>query len=598
MIFNFIWVSAAPSSRPRSASARRASVLAALVVATFAATVTSASSARPANPALASAANAAAPSAPFDGVERVELVMGTLARIAIDRPDARPARFEAAFAALRDVDAAMSLYRASSELRRLNARAATRPEPVGAEMFALLARARALAAATDGAFDVTVLPLLRAWGAYRDLDLAPTNPAAVGYAGLVLDGERRTVAFRERGMGVDLGGVAKGYALDRAAAALATAGVRRALLDLGGNLAFVGDEAGRAWRVAVRDPAAPDRSLGVLELGGGAVSTSANYARDFAAEGWRAPSHIYDPRTAASGRRRARGDRLGARRDDRRRALDRAHGARALARRRGAGAGSGIRRRDRRARRRRPHGDAARRAAARLGARARRRVRGDRRRSAFAVRARRCVVLAASLAVVLTATAPSAKVFLAKDEALALAFPGADRVEERVFILTDAQKAEVEKLARARLDTQLWTIHVGWRGGAPVGYAVIDTHVVRTLPETCMVVISPAGEVERVEILAFNEPPEYAPTERWLHQFDGKELDEGLKMRGDVQGITGATLTATATIAAVRRALALHTVLIRSAAAVASPAVPEPPGAAPAGAATTRGDEPPPERAP
>ena len=456
-----------------------------------------------------SATNAAAPSAPFDGVERVELVMGTLARIAIDRPDARPARFEAAFAALRDVDAAMSLYRASSELRRLNARAATRPEPVGAETFALLARARALAAATDGAFDVTVLPLLRAWGAYRDLDLAPTSPAAVGYGGLVLDGERRTVAFRERGMGVDLGGVAKGYALDRAAAALATAGVRRALLDLGGNLAFVGDEAGRAWRVAVRDPAAPDRSLGVLELDGGAVSTSANYARDFAAEGWRAPSHIYDPRTrrpvdaeravTAWARDATTADALST-------ALMVLGPSRAdavLAR------VPGIRRRDRRARRRRPHGDAARRAAARLGPRARRRVR-DRRRSAFAVRARRGVVLAVSVTAVLTATAPSAKVFLAKDEALALAFPGADRVEERVFILTDAQKAEVEKLARARLDTQLWTIHVGWRGGAPVGYAVIDTHVVRTLPETCMVVISPAGEVERVEILAFNEPPEYA----------------------------------------------------------------------------------------
>ena len=229
--------------------------------------------------------------------ERIELVMGTLARITIDDGDARAAGFEAAFAALRRVDAAMSLYRPSSELVRINTRAARHPEPVGDELFALLTRARELAVATDGAFDVTVLPLLVAWGAYRDLHLAPTRATAVGYAGLRLDAAVRTVEFREPGMGVDLGGIAKGFALDRAAAALTGAGIRRALLDLGGELAFVGTDERRPWRVAVRDPDTPDRPLGTLEVRRGNVSTSANYARDFAAEGWRAPSHIYDPRT-------------------------------------------------------------------------------------------------------------------------------------------------------------------------------------------------------------------------------------------------------------------------------------------------------------
>jgi thiamine biosynthesis lipoprotein len=243
----------------------------------------------------ATGAELASPS--FDPVERAELVMGTVARVSIDRPDATAARFEAAFAALRDVDRRMSLYLASSELRQVNAHAAVHPEPVGDDMFVLLARARELAVATDGAFDVTILPLLRAWGAYRELDLAPTNPPAVGYAGLVLDAERRTVAFRERGMGIDLGGIAKGFGLDRAAAALVAAGGRRAILDLGGNLALIGTGATDGWRIAVRDPAAPERPLGTLELMRGAVSTSANYARDFASEGWRAPSHIYDPRT-------------------------------------------------------------------------------------------------------------------------------------------------------------------------------------------------------------------------------------------------------------------------------------------------------------
>ncbi|MBI3769794.1 MAG: FMN-binding protein [Deltaproteobacteria bacterium] len=169
--------------------------------------------------------------------------------------------------------------------------------------------------------------------------------------------------------------------------------------------------------------------------------------------------------------------------------------------------------------------------------------------------------LGLAVAAVLTATVAHATVFHAKDEALALAFPGSDRVEERPFILTDEQKAAVEKRAHAPLESQLWTVYVGWRGDALLGYAVIDTHTVRTLPETAMVVLSPSGDVRRVEILAFYEPPEYTPPERWTRQFDGRHLDDDLKLGAGVQGITGATLSATALTAGVRRVLALYAVL-------------------------------------
>jgi FMN-binding protein len=169
------------------------------------------------------------------------------------------------------------------------------------------------------------------------------------------------------------------------------------------------------------------------------------------------------------------------------------------------------------------------------------------------------------LSVVLLARQAQATVFLAKDEALALAFPGAERVEERTFILTDAQKAEVEKRAHAPLDTQLWTIHVGWKAGAVAGYAIIDSHTVRTLPETFMVVIDPNGTLRRVDVLAFNEPPEYLPTARWVEQFPGKHLDDDLKLGAGIQGITGATFSAQAMTAGVRRALALFAVLVQSA---------------------------------
>jgi hypothetical protein len=161
-------------------------------------------------------------------------------------------------------------------------------------------------------------------------------------------------------------------------------------------------------------------------------------------------------------------------------------------------------------------------------------------------------------------TPARATVFHAKDEALALAFPGSDRIEDRTVILTDEQRAAVEKRAHAPLESQLWTVYVGWHGDELLGYAVIDTHTVRTLPETAMVVLSPSGEVRRVEILAFYEPPEYTPPERWRRQFDGHHLDDDLKLGGAVQGITGATLSATALTAAVRRVLALYTVLMQT----------------------------------
>ncbi len=232
-------------------------------------------------------------------IERAELVMGTVARVALPPRLATARTFEAAFAALREVDATMSLYREDSELVRVNARAADHPEPVDAPLFALLVRARELGIESDGAFDVTVLPLLRLWGAYPELGyLGAGSRTAVGIEGLRLDAAARTVGFARPGMGLDLGGIAKGCALDRARAALATRGVDRARLDLGGDLAFVGAGPQGVWRAAVRDPDAPDRPLGVLVVGADAsLSTSGNYERDFAREGWRARSHLYDPRT-------------------------------------------------------------------------------------------------------------------------------------------------------------------------------------------------------------------------------------------------------------------------------------------------------------
>jgi hypothetical protein len=156
-----------------------------------------------------------------------------------------------------------------------------------------------------------------------------------------------------------------------------------------------------------------------------------------------------------------------------------------------------------------------------------------------------------------------AKVHYGKAEALAAAFPGADKVEAKTFFLTDEEKSRIEDLAKAPLESKLITVHVGEKDGAPMGYAFIDSQVVRTLPETMLILVSPEGSVAKLLLLAFYEPPEYEASERWLEQFPGKSLGPDLRVERDIHGIAGSTLTAHAVTTAVRRSLALFQVLVQ-----------------------------------
>lgn len=170
------------------------------------------------------------------------------------------------------------------------------------------------------------------------------------------------------------------------------------------------------------------------------------------------------------------------------------------------------------------------------------------------------VVLVALVALVPWAV--SAKVFHSQEDALGLAFPDATRVERRTVILTDKQANRIQKLSRAPLDSKIATLHVGWRGDRVVGYAVIEVHRVRTMPEALMTILSPDGTVRSVRILAFHEPTDYLPPGRWLEQFDDKRLGAGLQLRQDIHAIAGATLSSRAVTRSVRRTLALYEVLI------------------------------------
>ena len=156
--------------------------------------------------------------------------------------------------------------------------------------------------------------------------------------------------------------------------------------------------------------------------------------------------------------------------------------------------------------------------------------------------------------------APRGKVFLTLDEALALAFPDCT-VERRTEYLSDAQKRRIAKLAKVDFERNLAFPYVATRKGELVGTAYFDTHRVRTLRETLMVVVTPEGTIARIEVLAFAEPPDYIPRASWYAQFPGHDLDGDLQLKRGIRGVTGATLTARATTNTARRVLALHQVL-------------------------------------
>lgn len=159
-----------------------------------------------------------------------------------------------------------------------------------------------------------------------------------------------------------------------------------------------------------------------------------------------------------------------------------------------------------------------------------------------------------------TLTAPASKVFLTVEEALELAFPGCE-VERSTVYLTEAQERRVAQLAKVEYEGRVARPYLARRAGVLVGTAYFDTHRVRTLRETLMVVVDENERIRRIEILAFGEPEDYIPRGNWYGQFPGRALDDELMLGRGIRVVTGATLTARATTECARRTLALHRVL-------------------------------------
>jgi Na+-translocating ferredoxin:NAD+ oxidoreductase RnfG subunit len=159
----------------------------------------------------------------------------------------------------------------------------------------------------------------------------------------------------------------------------------------------------------------------------------------------------------------------------------------------------------------------------------------------------------------------SAKVFASQKQALAEAFPDATRIDRDTRILRAKTVARIEAITRQKLESKIVVLHTAYQGGLVLGYAHIDVHTVRTKTEALMIVLAPSGEVRSVRILAFHEPLEFLPTDRWYSQFSGKTSLASLRVGRDVHGVVGATLSARAAAEAIRRMLAYWEVLLRPA---------------------------------
>jgi hypothetical protein len=179
----------------------------------------------------------------------------------------------------------------------------------------------------------------------------------------------------------------------------------------------------------------------------------------------------------------------------------------------------------------------------------------------------RATALLLPIALVAVALPARAVVFHSQAGALELAFPEAERIETDTYLLTKEQVETVQKSARSRLDSRIAKFYIGWKGGERLGYAFIDVHNVRTLPEAFMVVLALDGSVSSLRVLAFHEPLDYLPSERWFDQFGGKTLADPLRLGRDVHGIMGAPLSTRAVTDSVRRVLALYDLLLSDATA-------------------------------
>ncbi|MET0122342.1 MAG: FAD:protein FMN transferase [Candidatus Thiodiazotropha sp. 6PLUC9] len=205
----------------------------------------------------------------------------------------------------RRLDEKLSPYKESSELSLLNRMAAEGAVSISGELFHLLEESQKYAELTEGAFDITFASIGHQYdyrkGKKPSQEITTQTLPLIDYRHILLKPEEQSVMFRKSGVRIDLGGIAKGYAVDKGIELLRERGIEHALISAGGDSRLIGDHQGRPWHIGIQAPRNREAMAAVLPLSDSAISTSGDYERFFEAEGIRY-HHIITPKTGSSAR--------------------------------------------------------------------------------------------------------------------------------------------------------------------------------------------------------------------------------------------------------------------------------------------------------
>lgn len=233
---------------------------------------------------------------------RTRLLMGTKVTITVrDVPEGKAYKaINHAFQEMERIESLFSTYKEDSEISRINREAGEKVIPANPEVIMLIGKSLHFSSLSGGAFDITVRPLMQLWGFTRKEGRIPSREELertlplVNYKNILLDGKENRIGFSREGVEIDLGGIAKGYAVDKAVEVLRKEGINSALVNAGGDLFALGSFKKRPWRVGIRDPRQREEIMGILEVEDRGVATSGNYERYFIHKGKRY-SHLINP---------------------------------------------------------------------------------------------------------------------------------------------------------------------------------------------------------------------------------------------------------------------------------------------------------------